>query len=478
MKWHLIFYPLAFVVTWLVSGNPFFWDTVQLASKHAHFFYDTDFQSIILPVEIDSGHPPLFGMYIAGAWKLFGKTLAVSHFAMLPFLWGIIFFLHKIGVRLAGEKNATWLLLLCFADPVLASQSILVSPDLVLVCFFLMAIWAIWSERPIIMALAIVGLGLISMRGMMVSVALFAFSFLLAQKWTPYNFLKKLFPFLPGGILAACYLFYHWKMTGWVGYHAGSTWAPSFEKVGLGGFIRNLGILAWRMLDFGRLFSLAVLAILLFVQWKRRSIGETHFSKKAVGWQLLALSVLIFLATVPTQLIYKGLLAHRYLLPFFLCLLFVLFYFLKKNEAWKRRAWIPKMAFPVAFFGLLTGNFWMYPKGVAMGWDSTLAHAPWYGLLNQTKAYLVSEEIDFQEVGTAFPNIGPRELYELDGNSEGFTEKKLDANCYIFYSNIMNDFSDEELATLESDWVKIFERKEGGVCAIIYKKQSQASCGN
>ncbi|MEK7253678.1 MAG: hypothetical protein AAB316_02970, partial [Bacteroidota bacterium] len=103
------FYFTALLATYLVRNHPFFWDTIQLASKHAHFFYDTDFQSLILPENIDSGHPPAFGMYLALVWKIFGKTLTVSHFAMLPFLWGIVFFILKIGERLGGKENAQWL---------------------------------------------------------------------------------------------------------------------------------------------------------------------------------------------------------------------------------------------------------------------------------------------------------------------------------------------------------------------------------
>jgi hypothetical protein len=68
----------------------FFWDTVQLASKHAHFFYETDFRSIILPNEIDSGHIPTLGFYLALIWKIAGKTLMVSHLSMLPFVIGIV----------------------------------------------------------------------------------------------------------------------------------------------------------------------------------------------------------------------------------------------------------------------------------------------------------------------------------------------------------------------------------------------------
>ncbi len=467
------------LLTYFVRNAPFFWDTVQLASKHGHFFYETDFQSFILPEEIDSGHPPLFGAYIAFVWKAFGKTLPVSHFAMLPFLFGIIAFLFLIGKKILGALHAPWLCLMCFADPVLASQSLLVSPDVVLVCFFLMAIWAIWKQKPILLMLAVILLGLISTRGMMLSVALFGFSvFISDEKINLSVFLKKVLPFVSGGLLAAGYLFYHWQQTGWFGFHANSTWAPSFERIGFQGFIKNIGIMTWRLLDFGHVFVWLAIVFLAFGFRKKIHLNFANLNRQKLGVQLIALCILVFLAIAPIQLQYKGLLAHRYFLPFFLAMNMAALYFLIRNMGEIQPVWLRKLAVPIVCLGLATGNFWVYPQKVAMGWDSTLAHLPWYGLQEQTKDFLNKNAIPFKKVGTAFPNIGSRELYELKGNNEGFIEKDLATNCYVFYSNIMNDFSDEEIDLLHSTWKPLFERAIGGVCVVLYKNPNPTLCVN
>ena len=94
----LPFWICCFLLTCWVSEHIFFWDTVQLASKHAHWYYEHEFNYFFLPETINSGHPPLFGMYIACCWQLFGKSLIISHFSMLPFLMGIIWLLYDIGV--------------------------------------------------------------------------------------------------------------------------------------------------------------------------------------------------------------------------------------------------------------------------------------------------------------------------------------------------------------------------------------------
>lgn len=444
-----------------------------MASKHGQYFFETNFASVILPETIDSGHIPAFGMYVAMMWKVFGKTLAVSHFAMLPFVVGIGYFILKIGGFLVGQKNAPWLLLLCFADPVLASQSILVSPDITLVFFFLMGLYSVWcSQNNGLLIIAVIGLGLTSMRGMMVAVGLFLFSFLfIVEKKNAQSFIKSIWPFVPGGLIAAAYLFYHWQQTGWVGYHSDSTWAPSFERVGVSGFIKNLAVFGWRMLDFGRVF--VCLGLLLFLSTIFKNIKEQKIK------QLLALIVIVFLATIPTQLFYTGLLSHRYILPLFISFHLLLFHLLFNNNNFKTifnssKKWI----YGIVIIGLITGNLWVYPKKISQGWDSTLAHVHWYGLLNDTQQFLKKNKINMEEVGTVFPNIGQRNLYELNGVEKGFKEKDLINDCYVFYSNIMNDFSDDEIDELENNWQSIFNNNKMGVCTIIYKNPKTELCEN
>lgn len=161
-----------FILTWLVSGNVFFWDTVQLGSKHGLFFYETNFSSILLPDDIDSGHIPTFGMYLAAMWNVFGKTLLVSHFAMLPFLIGIVFQTFILLRRFISEKYIYLALILFLADSTLLSQSVLMSPDVILVFFFLLSLNSVLNNKKTYLSLAVFGLFLISMRGMMVAFAM------------------------------------------------------------------------------------------------------------------------------------------------------------------------------------------------------------------------------------------------------------------------------------------------------------------
>src|SRR5262245_17704487 len=98
----------------------------------------------MLPEDLDSGHPPTFGLYLALAWKLFGRSLAVSHFAMLPFLLGIALQAYQLVSRFAPRAMAVWGTLFVLAEPTLATQSILMSPDIVLIFLYLLALNALF----------------------------------------------------------------------------------------------------------------------------------------------------------------------------------------------------------------------------------------------------------------------------------------------------------------------------------------------
>jgi hypothetical protein len=445
-----IFFGAACLITWWVSDHVFFWDTIQLGAKHALFYYENGLNLSLLPAEIDSGHPPLFGYYLALCWTLFGKTLAVSHLAMLPFLLGIIFMAFRLNSILAATIPVWMLCLLLFADPVLAAQSILVSPDIPLVFFFLLGIFSILRYKPGWLSLAIIGLGLISLRGMMCGLVLFAWEFMTFRPR-----LRTLLPYLPGGLLAAVFLVWHYAETGWIGYHAESPWAPSFERSDTNGLLRNAAILVWRLLDFGRIFLWLSLAFLLY---KFKTINPLS---RQLAW-LFLLAVLIL---SPSLLLHKALSAHRYLLPVFLSLS-LLFISLLSGVSRPKKPWI----YALAVVGFLSGNFWIYPTHIAQGWDASLAHLPYYNLRHEALRYMKQKNIPLADTGTAFPEIGALKFRDLSAQEAGLKEKNLATDRYILWSNVMNDFSDAETQQLRERWLVLQRWQAGGITLILYQR--------
>lgn len=450
----------------LMQDKPFFWDTIQLGSKHAHWFYEQGFRSLLLPENIDSGHPPFFGLYLAAAWTLFGKSLAVSHWAMLPFVWGIILLLFPIGRYFS--KTWGWLFpLVALANPVLLTQMLLISPDAVLVCGFLLGLYGILHQR---LAAKIIGgllLAAISTRGMMVVMVLFLVDGY--QRFSPHlprqakAYFRWLLPYLPAGFLAAGFLLYHYLQTGWIGYHAGSEWAPSFERAGFRQILKNTVLLGWRLADFGLVFVWLTLG--LAASWrvigKKRRLDRDSWRTAAV---LFALSTALLSLTF---LLYSHLHQHRYLLPAMLALQLLAFTTVVSSGL--QRAWKVGLL-TLMTFGPISGHFWVYPDHIAQGWDSTLAHLPYYRLKARMIDYLDEQGIPLQQVGTAFPEIGPQYYKDLSGRESGFAPKDLGKQRYILYSNVMNDFTDGERARLRQNWQVEQQYTANRITMILYTK--------
>jgi hypothetical protein len=458
------FYLFFLFLTLAASGNFFFWDTVQLASKHAQWYFDNNFDHFLLPDSIDSGHIPSFGLLLAMVWKIFNKSLLVSHLFMLPFLLGIVYQAYQIISYFFSRKHVFYVLILFLLDPTLLSQSILVSPDIVLIFFFLFSLNMILHNNRKWLLPGMAGLALISMRGMILVLVLLVFDlYVNLKKCKGNHWLFKIFicmqVYIPAMMVTLGYLTYHYLAKGWIGYHDSSPWALSFEKVGFTGFLFNIGILSWRLIDFGRIILWLVFVGLIIANNKK-----IKFTNQLNMLIVLLMALMILLPF--SMLLHKHLLAHRYLLPIYLMFaLLVCYIVFEQIDNPKLR----KALFIIMTLGLITGNFWVYPDNIAKGWDATLAHVPYYSLRNKMIDYIDQRGIPYREIGTAFPNISSFKYIDLTDNPQAFVEKDLSGNKYIFYSNIMNDFTDKELCKLHNEWIVEKEFRSMQVYVILYR---------
>lgn len=465
-------------LTWAARHDPFFWDTVQLGSKHAHFFYENGLRWLPLPSEIDSGHPPVFGYYLALVWTCFGKTLPASHFAMLPFLLLTVILLWRLGHQIAGNGWGTWLPAIVLLDPVFLGQSVMVSPDLVVVASFLGALTGIVTQRKYWILLGILGLCTTSMRGMMTAAALLTWASLLPffKDFDLKKVWKSALPFLPGFAFAAWFLHWHWLATGWIGYHPGSPWASAFNIVNFKGFVKNIAVLGWRWLDFGRVGELLLFLALVIGARFRSGEKGSRLGNATDAYGRLLLCLLVF--ALPSALLYQNLSAHRYLLPAFVAMHLLVFQVLvftfKENGMTAPRTHGNKIKIGVMLallLSLASGNLWVYPRGISMGWDSTLAHWPYHKLRAEALQFLESSNIDFSLVGTAFPNINTGEALMLNGDLRQFSAKDFSVNKYVMASNIFNDFSEADFEALSRNWKLIWRGKKGAVWMEVYARR-------
>ena len=434
--WLLITYLIAFLLVVINKENGFFWDTIQLGSEHGNFYYSNSFSNLLLPMDLDSGHIPTFGMYIALVWLLFEKSLMISHLAMLPFALGIVLQLNYLCKRFVPEKYAGIALLLVFIDATLLSQITLVSPDVPLMFFFLLALNSVLKNKRFLIAVSVMLLFLTSMRGMMLGFCLVfidVYANLDYQNLFSKKKIKELFKrsllYLPALLLFLSFSLYHYHEKGWIGYHKDSPWADCFEQTDFKGFLFNIGLLGWRILDFGRVGVWFVMLI-LFLKYKTQILNEPKN-------KILFFSFVVVLFFLPANMLWaKNLMGHRYLIP-----IYILFSLLTAKVLFSDFVGLRlrNILIFLWLFIALSGNFWIYPPKIAKGWDSTLAHLPYYKLRLEMIQFLEAQKIDFKDVDSFFPNYYPINEIDLNQDKRAFENYTLGNNSkYIFYSNIYN----------------------------------------
>lgn len=459
----LYLFALAYAMLVLTTSQyVFFWDTVQLGSKHAHFYFETSFTQLFLPNDIDSGHIPVFGMYLATVWLVFSKSLLASHLAMLPFVLGIVWQANKLLSSVLPVKLVPVALAVTLADPTLLAQCTLISPDVPLVFFFLLGLNSIRSDQRIYLSLAILGLFLTSMRGMMVAFALLLFDlyFNFFKAVIQRNFARLIrmsVPYLPGFVIFLIYTILHSQHAGWVGYHSDSPWSTEFDAVDITGVLRNLGLLGWRLLDFGRIFIWIPFVAIAYRMYTSKVITEST--------RTLAIALLMTLGALTIMTVwFANLIAHRYFMPAYL--LFAVLTLKMMSEYLDTRRF--RLIAAILTLGLLSGNFWVYPDKIAMGWDSSLAYLPYNDLRSHAIDYLDSRNIPLEDVGTAFPIKGALKYHDLSDRQSILPEKSPGQYSYLLYSNISNDFTDDEIDQL-NELEEIWRGERHTVKMILYK---------
>jgi len=448
----IIPYICYFLLLYWGINDIFFWDTTQLASKHAHFYHEQQLAIHFLPNEINSGHIPAFGYYLAIFWSVFGKTLMVSHLAMLPFVIGIVYFLQKlVSLSFAGPLYFLSLLVL-LSDPTLVAQIGLVSPDLALICFFLGAFYFQKKAKDILKAAFLLGLVLVSMRGMLLVFAFFLFEWLIQRN----QFKKLLKEYSPAVFIAGIYFLLHYFSNGWFAFHGDSPWSESFGMESLMGMLKKPFIIFWRLIDFNRWIVFVIGGFFAYRLFK------ADRKLYLITSELYLLGIITFIFGL-TGILFSGLTAHRYFLPINIL---VTFYFLRMIQVADLKLKTKKAILLCASLILWTGHLLIYPASVDQGWDASLAHKPYFELRLQAENYLKENAINKTMVCSAFPDLAQGKYYFLNNEEVSFRPSEHTTCEYVLLSNVHNDIepSDFEAYELIEEW------KDMGVWYRLLKK--------
>ena len=199
-------------ITLLSQNIPFFWDTV-LRIKWSNFYFDTNFKTLFLPAEIDNGDIPFYSLYIAIIWTVFGKTLFISHLAILPFIIGILHQFYHLTKRFILSEKLVWIcLFLLLIEPTIITQFIFIGYDLFLLYFFLLSINSLLSKRYIVFSLALCGLAYSTLRGIFLLIPIFGLHIFLISylKNLKYD-LKSLATYFPVILLMITWFYYRYS---------------------------------------------------------------------------------------------------------------------------------------------------------------------------------------------------------------------------------------------------------------------------
>jgi hypothetical protein len=433
----VLFFVCIFYVTlvYLVKDHQLFWDTVQFGGKHPNFFFHNE-HLFILPNTLDSGHIPAFGYYISLCWKIFGRSIQVTHFAMLPFLMGMGLQIYNyIKFEISGI-NGIVIFLFILIEPTLLAQSILVSPDIVLIFFFFLLLNSLRVKNNIFIVISTLGLVLISNRGVMVLIGIYMFQFISAYFNREKVDFKNYILLLPSVTIFLIYHTYHYYKIGWVFYHEHSPWAPCFEKADGVLLMKNVILFFHRLFDFGRVIYLIFILFGIKMFIKIEEIRTRNF--------ILLFTLCISLGY--SFIVYKGLNGHRYILPLILIMELIVL-----NHVVKTR--YKTFGLSIILLFLIGGHFLKYPSYISQGWDASLAHIGYYNCSQDIYRYLKDKGIDGQDVFSTFPFVAKLGDQYINDDVYQLSDAWSDKINYILTSDLnpideadvyLNDFHIEK----------------------------------
>ncbi len=450
--WSAIFLSIWPLVFW---DNPFFWDTV-LFSRQADWYLQSGFSTLILPTELDAGHPPLWPLYLALGWKILGQHLIVSHLLMLPILIWLAWELSHLVTQFVSAPHRNWAMACAVAVPGLLAQATLFSNDILLAASLLGVLNALQKEKYWKIALCLSLAGMSSLRGIMIAPAVLMYA------WIFFPQFRLQFSLYLWGAAAniplVVWFGWHWVQTGWLTHPISSNWSSQHELGNLDTWVHNFLTIGFRFADQGRI----VLWVGIFWVWLH---GKWKYSSELT--QLIGLFLLLTLWLSLVFIPFQNPPGHRYFL-----LEFILLAILSVQIIFQ--TWPDSIKVKIlVLISFLSGHFWIYPESISKGWDSTLSYVNWSQERLEAVNYLKENQIPPEFVGSAFPLVHSGKYTHLNEEVWRFSEMDLSKNPYILYSNLCNGVSESTLKILNREWD--VERSWGSwpVYFILYRNPEQ-----
>jgi hypothetical protein len=451
----------------------YFWDVIQQVAKESCWFYKTDFSAGLLihplpglEITPTGYHPPLISIITAVLWKIFGYEQGVSHAFTL--FWAILLIYNswKVLSFFIPEKWAGWSLLIILLESTVVTQFVIVSPDFIMLTAFVISLRAIFQQKPGWLAIGLIFLCGVNMRGIFMGVLLFVSHFyydfyaINRKKYTVKKCLQFLLPYLPVFLLLLTYFLYYFSNNEWFFADEEGPYSEHYRlPANIAMIIKHLAELGLRLLENGRfvIWLLAAYAVFAMVKNKLKLSNE----EKMLGLFFVLITGLYLLFVFITRMPFSS----RYFMVHTFVLTLLVLRFLANSRNNKKI----KKTFTVVLFFTVTGHCWIYPEKTAQCWESTLLHTSYYELRKECFDYIDDNQMDYKDLSAGFCLYGNRGYIEL--KNEGKTVKFLDLDTkYFIYSNISN-LEDEMVNELKDTtrWAPVKSFRKGCIFITIYE---------
>ncbi len=388
-------------------------DNVLFCSKMGKELYENSLFNWTMPDTFNPDHPAFIGFLLALSWKIFGKSLFISHLVMLPFIIGVFYQLILV-LKFYFDKLSHQLLAFLFIiiDPTFSVQFVLVNPEIIIIFFFLLAFNSLIKSNNKLLFTGFFFLSITTFRGMILFAGFFIYDILyqlIVSKKNINNSLlnKKTIIYALASSSGAIFVVWRLLTKGWLQTHPNSPWKSLWRFADFKTFIRNIALLIHKYVDFGRVFFLSFLLITIFTYGKKNWKNQ-----KNMNVILVAISSVIFV--IIASIFSTNFFGHRYFIvsAIFLSILTLSILFNHINNK--------KVIFSILFIGLLTGNLWIYPREIAQRRGATLAHTPYHSLRKEAIKYLDTQKIEIKNIARFFSNYTTIGDIDLNGDFKMF----------------------------------------------------------
>lgn len=438
---------LAYVAGIALSANlPVFWDMYGQV-KTAAWYLDHGFADLLPNGHgfSDNGHLPLYPLYLAALFKIFGMKLWVAHFSVLPFILGLLWQLQKFSARYIHDWKVVLVLALTFFHPAILSQTIYFSNEIALAFFGLWLLNALLNDRASHICMSSLMLCLFNTRGIALVLVLLVY-FLWKKKSNAW--------YLVYGVIGwGLWMLMHYKMAGWLLQNP-----ENMEHRSTASFLvmgRNAVLALWKMLDLGSVFGWAALLVIAF---KAKKLTEPMKL-------LLLVSFPVWLMCIPLT----NPVSNRYFLLSYVLLLPAFVHALQV---------LPKKMFRLVVLCLavvlFSNNGVTYPNKYGNAWDCSLKSLPYFELRQQLDDYLETQHVSAKDVEAGFQLYFNDRYYLLNGNDREYallSDTKMPGAEYVADSDICNNYNAKREQYLADNYKLVKSLGKGAVYIHLFRKK-------